>query len=279
MSIRYLKIRPLKRTPPFRKLALGTWGRTGDPQIYGMSELDLTHAEEWIRKNEDKTNGPRITITHLTARAIALAMKKYPDLNGYIRFRKIYLRESVDIFFQVMTEHESGRMDLTGIQIQEADRKDVFEIAREMEEKVSAVRSKKNTELQKTARLFDKFPGWAVWLLLRIVPFISYTLNLKFPGIPRDHFGGCMISNVGGLGIDAAWAPLVPYSRVPLILILGGIKKRPLVVDDEIKIRKTMRICSTIDHRFCDGALLSKMSKIVEKCFREPDKYFSINGR
>ena len=118
MSIRNVKIKKLKNTPPFRKVALGTWDHPGDPQIYGCLEVDLTKAYVW-RDRQPKAEGERakITVMHMVARAMGLAMKKYPDLNGFVRFKKIYMRESVDMFFQVAVPHESGRTDLTGVQV------------------------------------------------------------------------------------------------------------------------------------------------------------------
>ena len=275
MSIRYVKIKPMRRIPPFRRLAAGTWGHPSDPQIYGTLKVDLTKANEWRKKHEGEDT--KISPLPMVARAVALAMAKYPDLNGFIRFKKIYIRDSVDIFFQVATEHESGRQDLTGVRIIGADKKGVTEIASEIAGKVRRTREKKDTELQKTSGLLSHFPGFILFYLLKLVAFISYTLNLKFPGMPKDSFGGSMITNVGSLGLDVAYAPLVPYSRVPLIIVLGQAKPRPVVVDGKVEAREVVTMNATIDHRFCDGALLAKMVRVIQQAFDDPDKYFEIS--
>ena len=95
MGIRNVKVKALKKTPPFRKVAIGTWGKPTDPQIYGTIDIDLTKAQAWRKKLPP--DGPKVTVTHMIAKAIGLAMKKYPDLNGFLRFRKIYLRPTVDM--------------------------------------------------------------------------------------------------------------------------------------------------------------------------------------
>lgn len=272
MSLRYVKIRRLKKTPSWRKLALSTWRRPADPEIYGTLEVDLTKAYAWREKHAGAE--PKVSVLHMVARAVALAMERYPDLNGYVRFGRIYLRDSVDMFFQVATEGEDGRADLTGIHLRELNRKGVHEIAAEMAAKVERARKKKDTDLQKTSGLFNAMPAMLVRFLLWLVGFISFTLNIRFPGIPRDSFGGCMISNVGSLGLDVAFAPLIPWSRVPMIIILGQAKPRPVVIDGRVEVREIVTLNATIDHSFCDGALLSRMVKVVQEVFDNPEEHF-----
>lgn len=271
MSIRNVKIKPLRKVSTFRKTAIGTWKPPRNPEIYGTVEVDLTNANEWRAKHGGDA---RISVLHMVARAIALSMEKYPDLNGLIRFRKIYLRESIDIFFQVATELEAGRQDLTGVRITDVNHKSVHQLAQEMADKVGRTRTEKDTALQKTARMLKAIPGFLLGIVMSVVAFISYNLNLRFPGIPPDSFGGCMISNVGSLGLDVAFAPLVPYSRVPLLILLGQAKQRPVVIDGQIEIREIVTLNATIDHRFCDGALLAKMVRVIQEVFADPDAYF-----
>ena len=74
-------------------------------------------------------------------------------------------------------------------------------------------------------------PAWAMRALLNAISFLMYTLNLdlKFLGLPRDPFGSVMLTSIGSLGLEEAFAPLVPYSRVPIVLALGSV---PLPVLD-----------------------------------------------
>jgi len=59
-----------------------------------------------------------------------------------------------------------------------------------------------------------------------------------------------MITNIGSLGLDMAWVPIVPYSRVPILLAVGEVRDIPVAENGEIVVRKVMKINATFDHRF-----------------------------
>lgn len=60
------------------------------------------------------------------------------------------------------------------------------------------------------------------------------------------------ISNLGTLGIDRFDALLVPPQ--PTILSVGRMVDTPMVVDGRIRVRPTMEVGLTVDHRVADGA-------------------------
>jgi pyruvate dehydrogenase E2 component (dihydrolipoamide acetyltransferase) len=112
--------------------------------------------------------------------------------------------------------------------------------------------------------------------VLSITSYLNYDLNLPmaWAGMPKDPFGSCMITNVGSLGVDLAWAPLIPFTKVPLLLSVGAIKKRPVVQSNQIQIASVMLVGVTFDHRFMDGVHAAAMSAIFKNCFEFPEKYF-----
>ena len=281
MGVRNVKVKRLKQIPPFRKLAMGTWDHPGDPQIYGILEVDLTESDKWLA--ERPPDAQRVTITHMVVRAVGLAMARYPDLNALIRFSKVYLRQDVDVVCLAAVTHDSGREDLVSVRIANVDQKTTQQIAREMDAKLERLRTRQDTPVQKTSRMISWLPAGMVSPMLRFSSWMSYTLNLRFPGIPRDLFAGCMITNVGMLGLDVAFAPLVPYSRTPLLLLLGQAKKRPVVIEDKdgterIESRRILTINATVDHRACDGSLLAKMAKVINEVFADPWTHFDGQG-
>jgi pyruvate dehydrogenase E2 component (dihydrolipoamide acetyltransferase) len=265
------------RISSFRRLALGTWLTTKDPTVYGTLCLEVDKALDYIDEYRAKT-GRRLTLTHLMARVVGRLLVEMPDANAIVRFGRIYLRQEASVFFQVaMEDPATGQIDLSGVVVRDADKRNLGEIADAFDKAAVEVRAGKDEEKEKARKSLGRIPGWLIGYVLDLVSFLTYTLNLdmRWAGLPKDPFGSVMVTNVGSLGIEQAWAPLVAYSRVPLIIAMGAVQKEAVVADDDtIRIARRMHLCVTFDHRILDGAHAGKMSKLVRKWFDNPREFF-----
>ena len=68
--------RPLERPSTFRKTAAAVWGPPNDPTIYGSMSVEMTAAQEFLARLRAAT-GEKLTVTHLVARALAVALGRH----------------------------------------------------------------------------------------------------------------------------------------------------------------------------------------------------------
>ena len=266
-----VELGPPLKTSSWRKIALGTWRVMGDPSVYGTIELDATHAIEYMNKVHHQT-GQRITLSHFVGKAVATTMERHPDMNCIIRFGRFYPRKTIDLFFQVA--NDAAGKDLSGLVIRHANQKSIAEISKEMDRDIHAIRKKGDPEFRRMKSTMGFIPGFLVGKIMDAVSFLTYTLNVWSPllGSPRDPFGGVMITNIGSLGLETALAPLVPYSRVPCIIVLGALKEKPIVRDGQIVIAPMITLSVTFDHRLVDGIHGSHMAQTLKKIFAQPEQ-------
>jgi pyruvate/2-oxoglutarate dehydrogenase complex dihydrolipoamide acyltransferase (E2) component len=257
---------PPLRLSPWRKIAIGTWRTAGDPSVYSSLLLDAGPALAYLERLRSET-GERVTLTHVVGSLMAQVLHKHPDINCVLRWGRLYPRESVDVFFQVATD-DAGQ-DLSGTLVRFAEKKSPVDLAREMRERVEAIRKKGDPQYRQMKGLFGKMPGFLAAWVLKAAETLMYTFNLWSPliGSPRDSFGSLMITNIGSLGLEEAYAPLVPYSRVPLLIALGAVKDTPVVRDGQVVIRPMIRLCVTFDHRLIDGVHAAKMARTLTSLF------------
>ena len=203
-----------------------------------------------------------------------MVLKEHPDLNGIIRWNKIYLRKTVDIFTQVAIGSSSPQQkaDLSGAKIESCDEKSLLEIAQSLKGKSSSIREGKDKHFKSTTKTLDIIPSFFLPYMLRFIEFLNYDLNLdlSFLGLPYDPFGSAMVTSVGMLKVPSGYAPLFPLSRGPLIICLGEIVKKPWVVDDAVVARPILDIRATFDHRFMDGLTASRMIKQFKEILENP---------
>jgi pyruvate/2-oxoglutarate dehydrogenase complex dihydrolipoamide acyltransferase (E2) component len=260
----------------FRKIAIGTWRTAYDPSVYGTMELRMDEAIRYIHAFREKT-GKKLTVSHLMAKAAAMVLKECPDANAILRWNRVYLRQRIGIFFQVvMTDEGAHKVDLSGATLYDVERKTLLEIYDEFNGKVEAVRTRQDPALEKTRATFLGIPYFALNFVLRLISFLSYTLNLDLRrfGIPQDPFGSLMITNIGSLGLDTAYVPLVPYARVPIVIALGAVRETPVADKGQVSIAKMMRVNATFDHRFIDGFHASVMSRVLRQWMERPFEHF-----
>ena len=270
-----LRLTKKKKLSAFRKMAIGTWQNAYDPQVYGSLDLRMEEALRYLEAFRTAT-GKKLTLNHMMAKATAVVLDKMPDANAILRWNRIYLPRDIGVFFQVaMSDPKTGEIDLSGATIFDAHKKTLVEIVDEFAAKVDKVRAGKDRK-EGSRGLFRRLPFFMLNRVLKVLSFFSYTLNmdLRWAGIPRDPFGSAMITNIGSLGLDEAYVPLVPYSRVPLLLAMGAVGDAPVVRGDSIVPGKVMKVCATFDHRILDGAHASVMARTLRDWMEHPFDHF-----
>jgi pyruvate/2-oxoglutarate dehydrogenase complex dihydrolipoamide acyltransferase (E2) component len=272
----HLELKPKKDVSSFRKLAIGTWRTAYDPTVYGTMQIRMDKSLAYIEAFRQKT-GKRLTVTHLVAKAVAEALKRCPDANAILRWNRIYLRQRVTLsILVVQTADGSHKVDLTAAKIDDADKKSLLEIAQEMEATIEKVRHRKDQALESGKGTVQKIPFLLMNVFLKLLSFFMYTLNLDLSrfGMPKDAFGSVTITNVGSLGLETAYVPLVPYTRVPIFIAPGAVMDAPVVEDGKVVPGKLMNVNASFDHRFIDGFHASVLSRTVREMLENPFEKF-----
>ncbi|RLI55772.1 MAG: 2-oxo acid dehydrogenase subunit E2, partial [Candidatus Thorarchaeota archaeon] len=86
---------------------------------------------------------------------------------------------------------------------------------------------------------------------------------------PEDLTGGTFtVSNLGPFKVDL----FIPVINPPetAILALGQIKKKPVVVGNEIVIRHMMMASCAVDHRVLDGAPAGQFLAVLKETLENP---------
>jgi hypothetical protein len=260
----------------FRKIAIGTWRTVGDPSVYGTLELRMDEAMRYVQEFRQRT-GRRLTISHLMAKAAAMVLKECPEANAILRFNRLYLRKRIGVFFQVVMEDEGeGKIDLSGATLYDVEQKSLLQICDEFEVKVAKVKARKDEALEKTRTTFLAVPYLLLNLVLRLISFLCFTLNLDLRrfGVAQDPFGSIMITNIGSLGLDVAYVPIVPFSRVPMLFAVGAVKEQARVVEGQVKAVRVMSVNATFDHRIIDGFHAATMSRVLRAWMEHPYEHF-----
>ena len=67
------------------------------------------------------------------------------------------------------------------------------------------------------------------------------------------------------------FASLLPSSNISFVFVLGTVNKKPVVVNDEIVIRRVMLMSSTLDHRVVDGSHGGTLFRFIKQIAKNPE--------
>ena len=261
----------LSSLPTWRRISLGTWSKPQDPSVYGWLDIELSRASAYLAALNAQ-QPVKVTMTHLVGKAVALAIAARPEVNAVIRRgRQVYQRQGIDVFFQVAYE---GGENLSGAKVSDADQKSVIEIAQELAARVQSIRGRAHHELSRPDALTGRMPALLRRPLLRAIEYAVYDLGVDLSafGMPRDAFGSAMITNVGMFGLPHGFAPLVPFSRAPIVVTVGAIRKAPVAVDGELAVRDVLTLGVTLDHRLIDGFQAGKLAQRLLAVLSDPER-------
>ena len=201
-------------------------------QVTHVDEADVTELVQLknrlTARMDESGKKTKITFLPLLIKAIIPALKEFPFINAWFDDQKqeIVVKKSYNI--GIATDTEQG---LIVPVIKDVQRKDVFEIAVEIENLVEKGRTGK--------------------LSLDDVRGSTFT-----------------VTNVGSIG-GLYSTPLVYYPEAA-ILGIQKIVKKPAVKNDNVVIREIMNLSLSFDHRVIDGAYAARFTNRVIREIENP---------
>lgn len=256
------------RAHGWRKIATAVWGWPNDPQIFGRLEVDADPIVRAIDATRERT-GEHVTVTHVVTKGIACALRAAPSINTKLVRGHFVPRPDVSVF--VVVAAEAGA-ELDGVKVTDADRKALDVVAGETTARVRALRDSGGTALARSKRLLDVLPTGVLKYALRASAFatIDLGLDLSAVGLPRDPFGGALVTNVGMFGVPDAFAPLSAMYRMPICVLVGEVERKPWVAGDRVEPHDVLPISATIDHRWVDGFGVAQLAKTFRAYLADP---------
>lgn len=143
-----------------------------------------------------------------------------------------------------------------------------------------AARTNTDKEYKKATAPFAFIPAPILQHIMTFAGWFAGTLGLDLAplSIKAEKLGHVILSNVGTLGIEKGFAPLVPAMPTSFISSLNAIKLRACVNQKtgELEVRECMSVVTVLDHRFFDGAIAFKISTATKDFYENPES-FDIN--
>ena len=260
----------IKKPSFFRRLACVTWDQPRDPQIFGSMNIEMSACLEFMERYKKK-HELNLSITHVLVKAIALAYRKFPELNVKAERNGLYRRNSIDI--HLLVSAESGG-ELSAMKINNADKLTLEEIVKKVKKGAKGVRADRGPDFQESKNIIKRLPIFITRPVVSVRGWLVNKKGMHFPrlGFPQDPFGTAIVTSVGMFGVETAFAPLPSIGRANAALLITEVRKKPWVEDDKIVVRPVMKLCCTLDHRVFTGHQGAMLSSEVREILMDPNR-------
>lgn len=222
-------------------------------------EIDVTKARAII-KNLKEQKKQDLSFTGWIITCLARAISDHKQLNAYrIGRKKIALFDDVDVSIPVERDVD-GTSLLMAYLIRQANKKNVVEITQEIR---SAQHQSVDPSLQVLGHELTRGERWVLHAPLFIKKF-GLLLMRRRGFLKKKHLGTVGVTAIGMKGRFPGW--VIPMGGpIATLLTIGGITKKPGVIDETIQIREYLHLTIAVDHDIVDGAPFTRfVDQLVE---------------
>lgn len=213
--------------------------------ISAMLEFDVTNSRARLRGLRKK--GTAVSFNAWLIKVIACVLQKHPEAAGYIYNRKkLIIFDEINVSMIVEKKVGASKVPIPLV-IERANRKSAIEITNEIENAKSQQLSPDDIVLKKRSTRFQRLYYYLPGFLRRLF----WKWLLKNPKSAFRTMGNVAVTSVGIIGRINGW--FIHRSVHPVSFGVGSVVKKPIVVDNEIKIREVLNMTILVDHDVIDG--------------------------
>lgn len=254
----------------WRRVAASVYRKPSDSMILGAVEIDVTDLEKFITAK--RKQGIKITLTHFFTLAVARALKQdVPELNCFIRRGRVVQRKQIDAMVSVLIRDS----EMSSVRVENADQLNYTKLADVLQAAIQDTRKGDENSAMRMKGFVGRIPWPFNKWIFSVYKFLTISLGISLPsiGLSASRFGSFVITNIGSIGLDMGFPALFPVSNVAMVFVLGGVTKKPVVVNDRVVIRRMISLSSALDHRVVDANHGGKLFRSLKYAVRNPEMF------
>ncbi|MCH9655435.1 MAG: 2-oxo acid dehydrogenase subunit E2 [Planctomycetes bacterium] len=260
---------------------LGSTSRSCDPMMVWGTTVDMEEMDSFLEEHRTQ-HSTFVTPAHILIRAVTESLCQHPEVNRRVIGRKVYQYENVNIAMP-MLQTSTGEVDC--VFMQNVEELSIPEVANYLWD---AVREKATKVAQDNKRAKE-----SSWLKNRLIHLgrnlrLSWILRMCSLGFTLGNWIRCPSIWPWQQGLNHAGAfvnymgfsgapPMISYkpSSLPMnscniAITMGPTEPRPVVIDDQVVIRKQASLFVRMDHRMINGNQAAAFISTLRTYLSEP---------
>ena len=241
------------KAPGYRQFMPALMPSRNGSAVFFEQRVRVEGAERFVA--EPRAANPDIhpTVFHVLLWALAHTFDRHPNINRFVAGGRLYERDGIWISFTAKTElTEAGT--LLEVKHRFDPTQSFADLAREIEAAVTRARGGATGPADRELELFLHLPPVLRRGVVRVAGAANALNLLPRAFIDGDpFFASAFVSNLGSVGLDAAFHHLYEYGTIPIFCALGRIHDDVVVDDGRPSVARVATVRFTYDERVEDG--------------------------
>jgi pyruvate/2-oxoglutarate dehydrogenase complex dihydrolipoamide acyltransferase (E2) component len=223
--------------------------------MHGLLDVDVTEARRLLALTQ-----PPLSMTAYVIASVARAAAAHPEVHAYRDWRGRLIRNRhVDVQVLVEVSSLQGPFGLVHV-VRDADIREVPDIGTELRSVKSDMSSvPTGRALERLGPLAGHVPG--------LFPAMYAVMSRSVRA--HELTGTVQVTAVGMFAEGGGFA-IAPPTLASLSVVVGGISRRPRVVQEAVVVRDVMDLTVTIDHNVVDGAPATRFGADLRRRMEQP---------
>jgi len=259
--------RRLKTADPMFKMMPHLMPKRYDAQVFFETGVNYTNTKKYI--NAKRKEGIDINFMSVFFAAYLHAVALYPQLNRFIKNKKVYARNEVCVSFLMLRDGEvNGEPDEAVIKLQLEFTDTIFDISRKVNESI-----KENREANVVNNSDKIISGFMNIPLLSGVAISIGKFFDKIGLLPKALIDGSpfhstlFLTNLTSLKLDTVYHHIYDFGTTSTFISMGSLKNTK---DENGELKHTISLGMVLDERICAGVTFARGLGQIKKLIANP---------
>jgi pyruvate/2-oxoglutarate dehydrogenase complex dihydrolipoamide acyltransferase (E2) component len=259
--------------PGYRRFMPALMPTRNGSAVFFEQKVRVDGTERFVQAVRAAHPDVHVTVFEVLLWALAHTFDRHPNINRFVAGGRLYDRDGIWISFTVKTElSEEGT--LLEVKHRFDPTQGFVDLARDVEASVAAARAGAEGLAAKELELFLHLPSPLRRGVVRVAGAANAVNLLPRAFIDGDpFFASAFVTNLGSVGLDAAFHHLYEYGTIPVFCTLGRIHDDVVAVDGQPKVARVATVRFTYDERVEDGLYAGRALDDFRAMLEDPEAH------
>jgi pyruvate/2-oxoglutarate dehydrogenase complex dihydrolipoamide acyltransferase (E2) component len=261
----------LAEVPGYRKFMPALMHGRNESIVYFDHKVRVDRTEQFIAETRAAHPDIHPTLFHVVLWALAQTFDRHPHINRFVAGGRLYQRDGIWITFTVKSEL-SERGLLLEVKHRFDPSQSLPELVRDLQDAIARARAGEQRGMaDRELDLFLHLPAPLRRGVVKLAGVANDLGLLPASMIEGDpFFASAFVTNLGSIGLDAAFHHLYEHGTIPLFCVLGAAQDEVLVEAGEPTVGRVAPLRFSYDERVEDGLYAAHALETLRALIEDP---------